>query len=247
MYRRSTISKNSLVSEKGVAAPEAEQPPHKEPPSHEAEQPPHKEPASPEAEQPPRKESSSPAEGQSTLKEPPSSYNPLALTYDQRERLFEQEAPEALELAKMLEIIGNENTGATIKENDPIRRKWLLNTAQDIKDGNTDTIKKAVNDISQTTENIAITRKAVDFLIKLGAVKGKWEPAPQEVVNLFEQKEPQKPETVKVISKSENIAKAKNKPVSAENPQSFTQKLEAAQQKADALNASRSIKQSISR
>ena len=64
--------------------------------------------AAPEAEQPPRKESSSPAEGQSTLKEPPSSYNPLALTYDQRERLFEQEAPEALELAKMLEIIGNE-------------------------------------------------------------------------------------------------------------------------------------------
>ena len=180
-----------------------------------------------------------PAEGQSTLKEPPSSYNPLALTYDQRERLFEQEAPEALELAKALEIIGNENTGATIKEGDPLRRKWLLNTAQDIKDGNTDTIKKAVNDISQTTENIAVTRKAVDFLIKLEAVKGKWEPAPQEVVNLFEQKEPQKPETVKETSKPENPAKTENRPISPDVPQPFHQKLEAAQQKADAINVGR--------
>lgn len=154
-------------------------------------------------------------------------YDPLALTLDQKEILFVKEAPEAMELAKALESLGNENAGYTPKENDPVRKEWLLNTAQDIKDGNTATIIKAVSDMSETTENIAVTKKAVGFLIKLDAVKGKWEPAPKEVEKLFERKESPKPE------KAADPKKIQTK----EMP--FSQKLESAQKKADAINASR--------
>ena len=154
-------------------------------------------------------------------------YDPLALTLDQKEILFVKEAPEAMELAKALESLGNENAGYTPKENDPVRKEWLLNTAQDIKDGNTATIIKAVSDMSETTENIAVTKKAVGFLIKLDAVKGKWEPAPKEVEKLFEQKESPKPEKA-----------ADHKKITTKD-MTFSQKLESAQKKADAINASR--------
>ena len=154
-------------------------------------------------------------------------YDPLALTLDQKEILFVKEAPEAMELAKALESLGNENAGYTPKENDPVRKEWLLNTAQDIKDGNTATIIKAVSDMSETTENIAVTKKAVGFLIKLDAVKGKWEPAPKEVEKLFEQKESPKPEKA-----------ADHKKITPKE-MTFSQKLESAQKKADAINASR--------
>ena len=154
-------------------------------------------------------------------------YDPLALTLDQKEILFVKEAPEAMELAKALESLGNENAGYTPKENDPVRKEWLLNTAQDIKDGNTATIIKAVSDMSETTENIAVTKKAVGFLIKLDAVKGKWEPAPKEVEKLFERKESPKPE------KAADPKKIQTKEMT------FSQKLESAQKKADAINASR--------
>lgn len=154
-------------------------------------------------------------------------YDPLALTLDQKEIFFVKEAPEAMELAKALESLGNENAGYTPKENDPVRKEWLLNTAQDIKDGNTATIIKAVSDMSETTENIAVTKKAVGFLIKLDAVKGKWEPAPKEVEKLFERKESPKPE------KAADPKKIQTKEMT------FSQKLESAQKKADAINASR--------
>ena len=148
-------------------------------------------------------------------------------TLEQKEILFVKEAPEAMELAKALEALGNENAGYTPKENDPVRKEWLLNTAQDIKDGNTTTIIKAVSDMSETTENIAVTKKAVGFLIKLDAVKGKWEPAPKEVEKLFEQKESPKPE------------KAADHKKIAPKEMTFSQKLESAQKKADTINAAR--------
>ncbi|MCR5238224.1 MAG: hypothetical protein K6E34_13585, partial [Lachnospiraceae bacterium] len=154
-------------------------------------------------------------------------YDPLALTLDQKEILFVKEAPEAMELAKALESLGNENAGYTPKENDPVRKEWLLNTAQNINDGNTATIIKAVSDMSETTENIAVTKKAVGFLIKLDAVNGKWEPAPKEVEKLFEQKESPKPEKA-----------ADHKKITTKD-MTFSQKLESAQKKADTINAAR--------
>ena len=72
-----------------------------------------------------------------------------------------------------------------------------------------------------------MTQKAVGFLIKLDAVKGKWEPAPKEVEKLFERKESPKPE------KAADPKKIQTKEMT------FSQKLESAQKKADAINASR--------
>ena len=72
-----------------------------------------------------------------------------------------------------------------------------------------------------------MTKKAVGFLIKLDAVKGKWEPAPKEVEKLFEQKESPKPE------------KAADHMKITPKEMTFSQKLESAQKNADAINASR--------
>ena len=108
-------------------------------------------------------------------------------------------------------------------------------TAQDIKDGNTGTIIKAVSDMSKTTENIAVTKKVVDFLVRLDAVKGKWEPASKEAVKAFEQKDASKHE------------KAKDAPNLQDKSVPIKEKLEAAKLKADAINASRTPRHSAAR
>ncbi len=167
--------------------------------------------------------------------EPSQPYDPLALTLDQKEILFVKEAPEAMELAKALEALGNENAGITPPEGDKGRQEWLLGTAQDIKDGNTDTIIKAVSDMSENTQNIAVAKKAVDFLVRLDAVKGKWEPASKEAVKAFELKDASK------------LEKAKNAPDLKDKSVPIKEKLEAAKLKADAINASKVPRHSVAR
>ena len=78
----------------------------------------------------------------------------------------------------------------------------------------------------------------MDFLIKLEAIRGKWEPAPKDVVKVFEQKDSPKPDKAKDLTKPEIKEKADKEKIDGKNIP-FTQKLEAAKQKADAINASR--------
>ena len=156
-------------------------------------------------------------------------YNEVMLLMQRQQDLM-QDYPEAWRLAGDVAEIAYSSNGMQINTQDYETTMFMVDAADRIKERETDGIRSTINEIAETSKDIALVRKSFQTIIALSRYDGEWQPASKEIEDIFDKR-------TQTSYESKNVT-----PPRAE-PTSLKTMLESKVKEAETINSSRALPQ----
>ena len=96
-----------------------------------------------------------------------------------------QDYPEAWRLAGDVAEIAYSSNGMQLNTQDYETTMFMVDAADRIREHDTDGIRSTINEIAETSKDIALVRKSFQTIIALSRYDGEWQPATKDIESIF--------------------------------------------------------------
>ena len=156
-------------------------------------------------------------------------YNKV-ITFLGRQQELMQNSPEAWDTAKEIAILSFEVKGQEMDARDYETQKYIVETAEKIRDNDTDGLKVYLADLGERVTDIEQAKRAFSLIVKVSSY-GEWETASREAEMAFEKEN----NTMAGVEKTALADREASQAIS------FSQKLEEKSREAEGINAARAM------
>ena len=167
---------------------------------------------------------------QNTHQASPTIYNEVLELINRQQELM-RTAPEAWQLATESVSMAMASTGQEMKPNDYETQTAIADAARKILDNDTEKITTSLADIGKASQDIAVAKTVLTLIARIAKYDGEWEPAPEEMEQIFNASAEPKQQEVQPQKEAETPKKGKSS--------SFAEELNEKSKEAAMLNAAR--------
>ena len=123
-------------------------------------------------------------------------YNEVMLLMQRQQDLM-QDYPEAWRLARDVAEIAYTSNGMQLNPQDYETTMFMVDAVDRIRERDTDGIRSTINEIAETSKDIALVRKSFQTIIALSRYDGEWQPATKDIESIFSDLSQTTPESKK--------------------------------------------------